>query len=172
MSVSSRFIYSVSGLLITLLLVGFSFDGINQVKADENTQPAVLELLLKETPKPNYGVPVPEQIKGSVKVLRNGDSIGVEGISISDGYSTVKTNAQGAYTIIPKKDSVFINLTRPSGYDIQGDWYKPLAAQVDFELKPAAEEENEFVFVHVTDTHVSTNPRSVEGLSQFVRERS
>jgi hypothetical protein len=51
-----------------------------------------------------------------------------------------------------------------------GDWYRPVAERVDFALKPAKENEYEFVFVHVTDTHVSQNAGSVVGLSRFVRE--
>ena len=57
--------------------------------------------------------------------------------------------------------AVFIYITRPSEYDVQGQWYKPLAAKVDFELKRTARDENEYIFVHVTDTHVSANRRSL-----------
>ena len=95
---------------------------------------------------------------------------GAEGVSVTDGFSVVKTDARGACTLRPDPRAVFVYITRPSGYDVQGDWYKPLAAEVDFALKPAAHDENEYVFVHVTDTHVSQNARSVAGLSRFVEE--
>ena len=82
----------------------------------------------------------------------------------------VKTDTQGNYTLKPSRDSVFVYITRPAGHDVRGDWYKPLADRVDFELQPAAHNEDDYIFVHVTDTHVSTNPRSHQGLSRFVRE--
>lgn len=156
----------VSGFLIAL--------SMNATRAETpdgaGAGPEVLELLLKETPKPDYGVPVPKRINGHVMLRSDGSTSGVKGVSVTDGYSVVKTDALGAYTLTPHASAVFIYITRPSGHEVQGQWYKPLAAKVDFALKPAAQDENEFTFVHVTDTHVSTNPRSVAGLSRFVRE--
>lgn len=138
------------------------------VSSDNPSQP--LELMLKQSPKPHYGAPVPALITGRV-VERSDKSVsGVSGVSVSDGYSVVKTDAQGAYSLRPDPSAVFINVTRPSGYDVQGDWYKPVSSKVDFELKQAEHNEDEFVFIHVTDTHVSNDPRSLEGVSQFVRE--
>ena len=129
-----------------------------------------LKLILKETPKPNYRTPVPAQISGRVFVRAKGKSWGAKGVSVTDGYSVVKTDGEGAYALTPDASAVFVYITRPSGYDIEGDWYKPLSAKVDFALKPAASDEDDYFFVHVTDTHVSENRRSVEGLSRFVLE--
>jgi len=125
---------------------------------------------VKETPKPSYGAPVPAQISGHVVLHEQGRSPGAEGVSVTDGYSVVKTDAQGDYTLAPDPSAVFVYMTRPSRCDVQGDWYKPLAAKVDFALKPATDDENDYVFVHVTDTHVSENSRSVAGLRRFVQE--
>ena len=125
----------------------------------------ILKPLLAETPKPNYGVPVPAQIRGSVRV----EGAAAAGVSVTDGYSVVKTNADGAYTLTPNAKSMFVYITRPAGYDIVGDWYRPLAPRVDFSLRTAGDEQ-EYLFVHVTDTHVSQNRRSLIGLSRFVRE--
>lgn len=142
----------------------------SQAEAAETLAPKPLPLLIKKTPKPNYGAPVPKLITGRVVSRSEQGTTGVKGVSVSDGYSVVKTDAQGAYQIAPHSDSVFINITRPAGHDVQGNWYQPLAPQVNFELKPAIDDEREFIFVHVTDTHVSTSPRSVAGLTQFVHE--
>lgn len=130
-----------------------------------------LPVLLKETPKPNYGVEVPTEISGRV-TLRSDDcnTVGVANVSVTDGYHVVKTGSDGRYTLAPSPDSVFIFISRPSGYDVKGDWYKPVSSSVDFELALAPGDESEFIFIHVTDTHVSRNPISVEGLSDFVRE--
>jgi calcineurin-like phosphoesterase family protein len=134
------------------------------------TRPEVLKLLLKQTPKPNYDAAVPARISGRVVLHARGTTVGAEGVSVTDGYSVVKTDARGAYALTPDPSAVFVYITRPTQCDVQGDWYKPLAAKVDFALKPAAGDENDYIFVHVTDTHISENPRSVAGLSRFVRE--
>jgi hypothetical protein len=65
---------------------------------DGEAQPASdtgepLGLLLRVTPKPNYGLPVPKQITGRVTLGSKGKSAGVEGVSVTDGYSVVKTDA-------------------------------------------------------------------------------
>ena len=130
----------------------------------------VLELLLPKTPRPNYDAPVPARISGHVLLKDKDTRPGAAGISVTDGYTVVKTDSQGAYTITPSPDAVFLYITRPSGHDIVGDWYKPLAEKVDFTIEPAADNEEEFVFVHLTDAHISENRRSLVGLSSFVRE--
>ena len=116
---------------------------------EAGTQRKVLDLLQKETPKPDYGDPVPARISGRVVLLATEAAPGAEGVSVTDGFSVVKTDARGACTLRPDPRAVFVYITRPSGYDVQGDWYKPLAAEVDFALKPAAHDENEYVFAHV-----------------------
>jgi hypothetical protein len=150
-------IVSVSLLALTFCPTGVGFS-------------EVLELLLKKTPIPDYDAPIPVQISGKVVIQAHGKITGAGGVSVTDGYSVVKTDAQGAFTLTPDASAVFIYITRPSGYDVVGDWYRPLAASVDFTLKPAARNEDEYTFVHVTDTHISENRRSLEGLSRFVKE--
>ena len=145
--------------------------GVGPAKSssDSRTRPAVLKLLLRDTPRPNYGAPVPAKISGRVTLPAKGNAGGVAGVSVTDGYSVARTDAQGAYTLTPSPDAVFIYITKPAGYDVVGPWYQTVTAQVDFTLK-TARDEGEYTFVHVTDTHISTNRRSVEGLSRFVRE--
>ena len=130
----------------------------------------VLDLLLRETPKPNYDAAVPSQITGRVLLHDSGRVSGAAGISVTDGYTVVTTDAQGAYSLTSSSDAVFIYVTRPAGHNVQGGWYKLLAANVDFEIKAATADEEEYIFVHVTDTHVSQSRRSLTGLSRFVRE--
>ncbi len=130
----------------------------------------VLKLLPRETPKPRYGAAVPKRITGRVERRSSGSTTGAAGVSVTDGYSVVKTDREGRFSIVPDPNAVFLYLTRPSGHDVVGDWYKPLSTEVDFAIKPAAADENEFTFIHVTDTHVSRNRRSLVGLSRFVRE--
>ena len=155
--------------IVSVFLVALS-PNMTKAEAADGSQPKVLKLLIKETPRPNYGAPVPKLITGRVKLRSDEGASGVKGVSVTDGYSVVKTDAHGVYKLTPHQSAVFIHITRPSGYEVQGKWYKPLAPKIDFELKQTTDDENEYIFVHVTDTHVSTSPRSVEGLSKFVQE--
>ena len=136
----------------------------------------LLPLLSKKTPQPNYGTKPPSRVTGRVTLVTNKPrnsvekSAGAPGVSVSDGFTVVKTDSNGAYSLTPDSRAVFVFITRPSGHDVVGDWYKPVASQVNFAVTSASRDESEFVFVHVTDTHVSQNLRSRKGLSQFVRE--
>ena len=130
----------------------------------------VLEPLHRDTPKPDYGAPIPEEIIGRVLVDTSEGTSGLEGVSVTDGYTVTTTDANGVYRLQPNENAVFVYITRPADHDVQGDWYKPLATSVDFSVKAADLGEKEYIFVHVTDTHVSQNRRSLAGLSRFVRE--
>jgi len=136
----------------------------------------ILERLLRDTPKPAYGVPLPETVRGRVvldanaNAVADADEIGEANVSVSDGYSVVRTDALGDYAITPSPNAVFIFVIRPSGHDVAGHWYKPVGERVDFTLTPSGPDENDFTFVQVTDSHTSTLRRSLEGLSEFVTE--
>ena len=164
-----------ASLLFCFLVIGLSIPSAIRVAVAQNvktpdTESEILDLLLKDTPKPDYGATVPTEISGRVLVHAPQGLSGAEGVSVTDGYSVTTTDAQGVYRLKPNRDAVFIYITRPTGLNVQGHWYKPLAAKVDFELKPADQDEEEYIFIHVTDTHVSRNRRSLVGLSSFVRE--
>jgi len=136
----------------------------------------VLDIRLPKTPKPDYGMPAPDSVRGRVALDLNGNGVaelaedGVPGVSVSDGYSVVSTDAQGQYCLRPSAHAVFVFITRPSGRDVVGHWYKPVSQTVDFALRRSALPEDEYTFVQVTDTHVSGDRRSLAGLSRFVRE--
>lgn len=130
-----------------------------------------LPLVLPETPKPNYGAPVPSAITGRVTAVTDeGTNTGVAKVSVTDGYSVVKTDEAGAYTLTPNPNAVFVYITRPSGYDVKSPWYRPLSSEVNFTLEEATESEAEYTFINVSDTHTSNDPVSTAGLSAFVRE--
>jgi len=141
-----------------------------QKKTPSRTSAEILDLILRETPQPNYDGPVPSKITGRVVTQAGNDTSGVEGVSVTDGYSVAKTNALGHYTLNPDPHAVFVYITRPAGFDVAGGWYKPVATNVSFALEPAEQDEDEFIFVHVTDTHVSRDRESLLGLSRFVGE--
>ncbi|MDG2130552.1 MAG: metallophosphoesterase N-terminal domain-containing protein [Fuerstiella sp.] len=162
-------------LSLCLLLNSLSGQPLISVSNGQETNSSgaeseILNLLLRNTPQPDYGAVVPPQISGRVLIRGSEGMSGAAGVSVTDGYSVVSTDTQGGYRLTPAADAVFIYITRPAGHDVQGDWYKPLATSVDFELQAANTDEDEYIFVHVTDTHVSQNRRSLRGLSRFVRE--
>ena len=162
-------------LILCCLSIGLSSQSAISVSVGQDVKSPesgseVLNLLLRETPQPDYGAAVPTEICGRVLLHAPGGTSGAKGVSVTDGYSVATTDAQGVYRLKPNTQAVFIYITRPAGHDVQGHWYKPLAASVDFELKAADMDEDEYIFVHVTDTHVSQNRRSLTGLSRFVRE--
>ena len=130
--------------------------------------PDILALRSRDTPKPNYGVPVPATVRG--RVVLDAKESGIANVSVSDGYSVVKTDKLGRYSLVPSPDAVFLFITRPANHDVIGDWYRPLAPKVDFRLRRAEQPEDDYTFVVVTDTHVSADTRSLAGLSQLVKE--
>ncbi len=137
---------------------------------------AILDARLLDTPEPAYDQPLPATVTGRVVIDANADAIadagetGLQGVSVTDGYSVTTTDAAGAYTLSPSPDAVFIFITRPPNHDVAGNWYQPVGSEVNFTVTPAALSEDEFTFVVVSDTHISSERRSLEGLSEFVTE--
>lgn len=84
------------------------------------TRSSILKLKLTETPRPNYGSPVPTQVSGRVLLESNGVFTGAGGVSVTDGYSVIKTDVQGTFSLRPDPNAVFLYITRPSGYDVDG----------------------------------------------------
>ena len=163
------------------LIDEFSYRNVQSLPKDivlPDAAPArvpVLDRKLPETPQPAYGVSVAEA-QGRVVLDTDADDVpdadepGVGGVTVSDGYSAVKTGKDGRYRIVPSGSAVFLFITKPSGYGTAGPWYKPLGPRVDFALAPAVDDESDFTFVHVSDTHISASEVSLMGLSRFVRE--
>ena len=166
---NSRLTLFLCCLLFGVLDESSSSVAVGQDGASKDSRPDILEPLIVKTPRPDYDAPVPAVISGRVLLRGGGKTSGAKDVSVTDGFSVVKTDAHGAYTLKPDPQAVFVYITRPAGYDVQGTWYKPLAARVDFALA-VAQNEDEYIFIHVTDTHVSQSPRSLQGLSRFVRE--
>jgi len=130
----------------------------------------------KRSPQPKYNVVIPETVSGVVYNDANRNGIrdpgekGIANVSVSDGFSVVSTDKEGKYTLTPSKKAVFIQITRPSGYDVVGYWYQPISSVVNFALTKSEKDETKFTFIHVTDTHISTLPACLKGLKDFVEE--
>ena len=133
--------------------------------------PEVLKPLLRETPKPRYGVPVPKRISGRVERKSNGSTTGVAGVSVTDGYSVVKTDRQGRFSIVPDPSAVFLYLTRPSGHDVVGNWYKPLSAESRF-CDQAGRSRRERIHVHPCHRHARLPEPPLAGRPEPIRQGS
>jgi len=129
----------------------------------------------KVPPKPNYDIPTPETISGIIyhdinkNGIRDRGENGIQDVSVTDGFSVVSTDKDGNYKLKPSEKSVFIYVTRPSGYNVTGYWYKPISPKINFALTKSEKDETEFTFIHVTDTHTSSSA-SLDGLKKFVKE--
>ena len=127
-------------------------------------------------PQPAYDTPPPATMTGIAFHDRNGNGKrdegeeGIASVAVTDGFSVARTDAQGRCTLAPSPKAVFVHVTRPSGYNVLGYCYQPLAPAVEFALAPSGKDETKFTFIHVTDTHLSTRPESLAGLEEFVRE--
>ena len=127
-------------------------------------------------PAPDYDAEIPTLIAGFVfedtesDGLRGPQEPGVPGVSVTDGFTVVATDEAGRYELTPSPDAVFIALTRPAGYDVNGYWYAPLADEVDFALTATDGDADVFTFIHLSDNHLSDLAASHEGLTRFVDE--
>jgi hypothetical protein len=62
---------------------------IGQGRESTSSLPDVLELLVKETPRPDYDSPVPALISGRVLLHDGGKTSGAKDVSVTDGFSVV-----------------------------------------------------------------------------------
>jgi predicted MPP superfamily phosphohydrolase len=86
---------------------------------------------------------------------------GIPGVVISDQLDLVQTDKTGNYQIIAKNSNRIIFISLPTGYKSSGLFYAILKTDatnqfVDFPLIKIPVQ-NEFVFIHASDTHISDN---------------
>lgn len=131
---------------------------------------------IEQRSMPDYTSIIPQEVRGMVyddanaNGKRDADEKGVPNVSVTDGYSVVSTQANGSYSLRPNPKAVFIYITRPSGYDVVGEWYQPVSPQVNFRLSKSIKDQNNFSFIHVTDTHIDDRKVGLDGLGDFVQE--
>ena len=99
----------------------------------------------------------------SGRVLDN-NGAALPGVKVTDGYSFVRTDAQGAYSIETHPDASFVYLTIPSGYDAPTRNSAPLfyreldrdtaRQEVDFELIASGEDQTRHNFFVWADVQV------------------
>ncbi len=118
--------------------------------------------------------PPPANVTGMVYLDQNGNGArdageaGVADIVVSNGLTTVTTNAAGSYTLA--REGSFAFVTVPNTHAASGAWYRAMAGtSFDFGLKesPGKSADN-FTFIQMTDVHLDTANLAV--LNQAVEE--
>ena len=106
----------------------------------------------------------------SGKVLCEGK--GVAGVVVSDGVNVVKTDANGAYTMLSDVDlSKFVHISIPGGYEVECNGYLPqfyarldksMTAPQTFDFKLKKVDQSAYTVVTISDSHVTgpNNSRS------------
>ena len=97
--------FALAGLSVTAAVFA------NKKAGESGSPPEILKLVLKDTPKPNYGVPVPQRISGRVFLESGGSTTGAVAVSVTDGYSITKTDEQGRFSFAPNPSAVFLYIT-------------------------------------------------------------
>lgn len=91
--------------------------------------------------------------------LRSTDGKGIAGVTVSDGFTCVTTDAKGRYKMTTSSDAVHVFYSIPSAYKVNvkdghPDFYQRLVAGVkkyDFTLTPNPTEEKQFRLLMVAD---------------------
>ena len=91
--------------------------------------------------------------------LRSIDGKGIAGVTVSDGFTCVTTDAKGRYKMVTSSDAVHVFYSIPSAYKVNvkdghPDFYKKLEKGVkkyDFTLTPNPTEEKQFRLLMVAD---------------------
>ena len=101
--------------------------------------------------------------------VRDTSGNGIEGVAVSDGFSVVKSDANGRYSLIVSSDAWYIFVSIPSDYEVPinkygqpcfYERYSPDRNNYNFTLKPlAGGKEEKFALFVLTDLHISTSYR-------------
>ena len=107
-------------------------------------------------------------LTGVVFLDRNGNGRrdpgepGVAGVAVSDQVRVVQTGPDGSFRIVASAGFGAVFVSVPTGYRVVGSFWKPVSAtapgSIEFPLRPAPAPA-EFLFVHASDTHVSSASR-------------
>ena len=97
---------------------------------------------------------------------------GISGVTVSDGYNCVKTDASGNYSLQANARTRTVQVTVPGAYEIPMEngrpaFYKRVtltaSTTVDFSLTPRSGSGSRFTLITVSDAHV----QNASNLSQF-----
>lgn len=107
------------------------------------------------------------------KVTANGK--GLPGVAVSDGFSIVQTDANGAYSLSPGDKATHVFISVPAGYDFPAQQdivhhYQPLdaAVEADFTLKKLAQNDEKHHFLVWADPQVKNEEDVAEMMNTSV----
>lgn len=117
---------------------------------------SVRPVLAAETDEPA----APVAISGKVTDATTGQ--GIPGVTVSDGYNCVRTDASGVYSLDARASARTVQITVPAAYEIPLDgkgqpafWQKITPGRnADFSLTPRPASDSRFSIVFVSDAHV------------------
>lgn len=105
---------------------------------------------------------VPGKVSGKITC----DGKGIEGVSVSDGFSVARTDKSGRYALTTHYDARFVFLSLPSGYEIPSQkgiasFYTRLERsdkpqEVNFQLKKIQHDDTNHTFIVWADTQIKT----------------
>ena len=119
------------------------------------------------------------QIEGKVYIDANGNGIcdagerGLKGVCVQDGLNVVKTTDDGHFILPGHKDTRFVTLTVPDGYQASTSHYLSFdGTGKKYELgicKTSVDTGNGYSFVQITDTETSLYGDWIDNLKEYVK---
>lgn len=94
---------------------------------------------------------------------------GIQGVVVSDGVSSVKTDAKGDYEL-PANDSVkFVTVVTPSGYTYTDSFYKRIGETNDFNFAVRKVANEPLRFIHISDTETYVYKSWLDDMKSFIK---
>ena len=119
------------------------------------------------------------QIEGGVYIDTNRNGIrdagekGIKGVCVQDGLHVVQTAEDGSFILPGHKDTRFITLTVPDGFQASASHYLPFdGTGKKYELgicKSPVRTGNGYSFVQITDTETSLYGDWIDNLKEYVK---
>lgn len=102
---------------------------------------------------------------------------GIHGVSVTDGFTVVRTNAQGAYSFYSHPDAAFVYLSLPAGYQIPVDrflphfyqWLKKGQSRYNFELRKEIIDDSHHILIVGADPQPA-NAEAAQKWSHFAND--
>lgn len=118
-----------------------------------------------------------QQLLISGQVLNQRTHKGISGVAVTDGFTVIKTNANGAYSFYKHPDAEFVYLSLPAGYKIPADAFLPKFYQrfagnkhkYDFELEKETVDDARHLLIVGADPQPGDEAASQKWL-QFARD--
>lgn len=120
------------------------------------------------------------QIEGGVYIDTNRNGIrdagekGIKGVCVQDGLHVVQTAEDGSFILPGHKDTRFITLTVPDGFQASASHYLPFdGTGKKYELgicKSPVRTGNGYSFVQITDTETSLYGDWIDNLKEYVKQ--